>query len=165
MIIAICLILFGGAILLDIYAYRRFVSRCANAPLRMATIAVCAVTDVLPLLVIALSRGLFLFDNTQCFSDVAMWVATLYLIVVIIRFPYRRYIPIVAAARCQQQTDQQQRENAFAKPGLPGRPPDSVEAVRQQRFVSLQVIYGKGDLEMYEHISADVSHCFVPDDG
>lgn len=82
MIAAICLILFGGAILLDVYAYRRFVSRCANAPLRMATIAVCAVTDMLPFWVIALSRGLFFFDNTQCFSDVAMWVATLYLIVV-----------------------------------------------------------------------------------
>lgn len=88
MITAIFIIVFASAILADFFAYRRFVRQWQSKILRCATVSFFAVTDLLPLFVIAFANGLFLCDNTQLFSDASMWTTTLWFLSVLPRLAF-----------------------------------------------------------------------------
>ena len=88
MIATILIMIFVGTIVSDWLAYHRFVRRWNSKILRCATVSLFVITDILPLFVIALSDGLFLFDNTQPFSDMAMWAGTLYILAVLPRLAF-----------------------------------------------------------------------------
>lgn len=78
MVAAISIILFLATICLDYFAYRHFARHLQSKTLRLSIISFCAISDALPLVVIALMRGLFFFDNTPHLADAAMWATTLY---------------------------------------------------------------------------------------
>ena len=78
MITAISIILFLATILLDYFACRHIARRTSNKIVTCISISFCALTDTLPLVVIALMSGVFFGDNTPRLSDAAMWATTLY---------------------------------------------------------------------------------------
>ncbi len=88
MITAIFILVFASAILADLFAYRRFIRRWRSKILRCVTVSFFAVTDLLPLFVIAFANGLFLYDNTQLFSDASMWTTTLWFLSVLPRLAF-----------------------------------------------------------------------------
>lgn len=85
MIAAILIMIFVGTIALDWLAYHRFIRYWHSKSLRYATILFLVLTNSLPLLVVSLSDGLFLFDNTQQFANMAMAASTLYIFAILPR--------------------------------------------------------------------------------
>ena len=85
MIVAILIMIFVGTIVLDCLAYHRFIRYWHSKVLKYATILFLVLTNFLPLFVVSLSDGLFLFDNTQQFANMAMVASTLYIFAVLPR--------------------------------------------------------------------------------
>lgn len=78
MITAISIILLLATILFDYLACRHIARRTSSKTLARIIISFCAITDSLPLVVVALMGGLFFGDNSPRLSDAAMWTTTLY---------------------------------------------------------------------------------------
>lgn len=78
MITAISIILLLATILFDYLACRHIARHTSSKTLARIIISFCAITDSLPLVVVALMSGLFFGDNSPCLSDAAMWTTTLY---------------------------------------------------------------------------------------
>lgn len=85
MIVAILIMIFVGTIVLDCLAYHRFIRYWHSKVLKYATILFLVLTNSLPLFAVSLSDGLFLFDNTQQFANMAMVASTLYIFAVLPR--------------------------------------------------------------------------------
>lgn len=85
MIAAILIMIFVGTIVSDCLAYHRFIRYWHSKVLKYATILFLVLTNSLPLFAVSLSDGLFLFDNTQQFANMAMVASTLYIFAVLPR--------------------------------------------------------------------------------